>query len=53
MVFLSFLLFVFAFVVFIIRFVRNGFRIKTRLSILLDDLHEILKKKMIKNDKTC
>lgn len=46
-VFILFSLFVLVFVAFVVRFVRNGFKIKTRFSTLLDDLHEILKK----NDK--
>lgn len=44
-VFMSFSLLAFVFVAFIVRFVRNGFKFKTPLSTLLDDLHEILKKK--------
>ena len=45
MIFLLFSLFVLVFVAFIVRFVRNGFKFKTPFSTLLDDLHEILKKK--------
>lgn len=46
-VFISFSLLVLVFVAVVVRFVRNGFKFKNRFSVLLDDLHEILKK----NDK--